>query len=286
MVPPDAPLVAVLGSINLDLKVGVDELPRPGQTVLGSDVLRGLGGKGANQAAAVAQLLGRCRMVGAVGQDPEGQWLLSQLAGFGVDVQAVQRHDASPTRLALIGVDAHGENSIIVSPGANANVKPDSAALRDADVLMVQFEIPMTAIVSSAEAFEGFLAVNPSPCRPIPTPLLDRADLFVVNAGEFESLPELAGAPMVVVTLGADGAELRQFGRTVETVSAAAVDRVQSSVGAGDAFFAGLTCALVSGGAPGLALSAATRVAAAALDTDESQARLHGIEHYLMPWES
>jgi ribokinase len=286
MVPPDAPLVAVLGSINLDLKVGVEELPRPGQTVLGSDVLRGLGGKGANQAAAVAQLLGRCRMVGAVGQDPEGQWLLSQLAGFGVDVQAVQRHDASPTGLALIGVDAHGENSIIVSSGANANIKPDSAALHDADVLMVQFEIPMTAILSAASTFKGSLVVNPSPCRHIPEQLLAQADLFVVNEGEFKSLPELRAAPMVAVTLGADGAELRRFGRKVDAVPAAAVDHVRSSVGAGDAFFAGLTSALVSGAPASQALSAATRVAAAALETEDSQARLRGIEYYLMTPEA
>lgn len=88
------PVVAVLGSINLDFTVEVDELPRPGQAVLGGQSVRGLGGKGANQATAAAQLIDRCRMLGAVGNDPDGDWLLAELDGFGVDISAVHRDEA------------------------------------------------------------------------------------------------------------------------------------------------------------------------------------------------
>lgn len=220
MSAPKSPLVAVLGSINLDITVAVDELPHPGQTVLGRQAVRGLGGKGANQAAATAQLLGQCRMLGSVGKDPDGDWLLENLAGFGVDVSSVRRDKHHASGLALIGVDQHAENSIIVAPGANSHVVATPTDTADADALMLQFEIPLETVVRAAQDFRGFVAINPSPSRPIPADLLRRADLFVVNAEEYEHMPELCDAKLVAVTRGPQGAELRELDRVIDTVKA------------------------------------------------------------------
>ncbi|WP_454791502.1 ribokinase [Mycolicibacterium lutetiense] len=273
--------MAVLGSINLDLTIEVDALPRPGQTVLGSRAVRGLGGKGANQAAAVAQLLGRSRMIGTVGNDADGVWLRERLESFGVDVTAVRLDDALPSGMALIGVDHAGENSIIVVPGANSNTAASRDATADADALMLQFEIPLASAVRAATQFEGLVAVNPSPSQHIPAPLLERADLFVVNAEEHRDMPELADAALVAVTLGDRGAELWQRGCKVEAVEAFPVTRPVSTVGAGDAFFAALTCALSTSTPRRTALNVACAVAAIAVESPGSQPQLDTLEHYL-----
>jgi ribokinase len=275
------PLVAVLGSINLDLTVDVDDLPRPGQTVLGRRAVRGLGGKGANQAAAAAQLLGQSRMIGTVGNDRDGVWLREELARFGVDVSAVQLIDADSSGLALISVDRHGENSIIVVPGANMHTAASPSATADADSLMLQFEIPVESVTRAAEQFHGFVAVNPSPSQHIPAALLRRADLFVVNAEEYDDMPELADAALVAVTLGGDGAELRQHGHRTEIANAVQVAQPVSTVGAGDAFFAALTCALTLNIPHPAALKVACAVAAVAVEDPGSQPQLRPLEEYL-----
>lgn len=276
-----SPLVAVAGSINLDYTVHVEQLPSPGQTVLGSDASRGLGGKGANQAAAVAQLLGTCRMIGAVGDDPEGAWLLERLTGFGVDVDSVTRDDAHPSGVALIGVSADGENSIMVAPGANGHVMVSQDSTADADALLLQFEIPLTTATRAATEFDGFVAVNPSPAQHIPVALLERADLFVVNEGEYRDLPELRDAPLVVITRGSRGADLLRHGQVRHHVDAAPVAHVANTVGAGDAFFAALASTLILDISAESALQIACLVAADAVAASGAQPELSRLERYL-----
>lgn len=275
-----SPLVAVVGSINLDYTVRVERLPTPGQTVLGTEATRGLGGKGANQAAAVAQLLGTSRMVGAVGDDPDGAWLLERLRDFGVDVSTVIRDEAHASGVALIGVSADGENSIMVAPGANGHVvmAPDSTA--DADALLLQFEIPLATVTQAATEFDGFVAVNPSPARPIPAALLKRADLFVVNEGEYDDLPELRDAPFVAVTRGSGGADLLCRGHVTCHSDAAPVTHVANTVGAGDAFFAALVSALILDISAEQSLQTACTVATAAVQTSRTQPLLARLEAY------
>ena len=276
-----SPLVAVVGSINLDYTVHVEQLPRPGQTVLGSEATRGLGGKGANQAAAVAQLLGTSRMIGAVGTDLEGGWLLEHLADFGVDVGTVARDDAHPSGVALIGVNADGENSIIVAPGANGHLTVPPHSTASADALLLQFEVPLATVVRAATEFDGYVAVNPSPTQPIPSALLDRADLFVVNEGEYRDLPELHDAPFVAVTRGPGGADLLDHGHVTHHADAAQVTQVANTVGAGDAFFAALASALIVGIPAEHALQIACLVAADAVAAPTSQPRLPRLDSYL-----
>jgi ribokinase len=276
-----SPLVAVVGSINLDYTVRVEQLPNPGETVLGGQATRGLGGKGANQALAVAQLLGASRMIGAVGDDPDGMWLLDRLADFGVDISTVVRDDAHPSGVALIGVDAHGENSIIVAPGANGHVivPPDSTA--GADALLLQFEVPLQTATRAAIEFDGYVAVNPSPAQPIPPALLERADLFVVNEGEYRDLPELQDVALVAVTRGSRGADLLRRGHVTHHADAVPVAHVANTVGAGDAFFAALASAVVLGTSTNRALDLACTVAAAVVAAPTSQARLSRLDDYL-----
>lgn len=275
------PLVAVVGSINLDYTVRVEKLPNPGQTVLGGHATRGLGGKGANQAAAVAQLLGTSRMVGAVGNDPDGVWLLDRLAAFGVDISTVVRDEVHPSGVALIGVDARGENSIIVAPGANGHVIVPPRSIADADALLLQFEVPLQTVTRAAIEFDGYVAVNPSPAQPIPSTLLVRADLFVVNEGEYRDLPELQDVALVAVTRGSRGADLLRRGQVAHHADAARVAHVANTVGAGDAFFAALASALILGISGDRALDLACTVAAAVVAAPASQARLSRLDQYL-----
>src|SRR4029453_16042855 len=147
---PEAPAVAVVGSLNLDLVVRVARLPGPGETVAGSDVFRNPGGKGANQAVAAARLGGRVAMVGCVGDDTAGRELLGSLAGAEVDTERVRVVDGVPSGTAFITVGDDGENQIVVSPGANArltaaDVDDARPALEAAAVTLLPLEVPLDA---------------------------------------------------------------------------------------------------------------------------------------------
>jgi ribokinase len=140
------PSVVVVGSLNLDLVVRVARHPRPGHTVLGGDVSRYPGGKGANQAVAAARLGQRVAMVGRVGDDDAGATLRRALVGDGVGVDAVRVTPGAPTGIALITVDEAGENAIVVSPGANArlsaeDVRDSADALAAAAAVLLQLEV-------------------------------------------------------------------------------------------------------------------------------------------------
>src|SRR5947207_1904357 len=140
---PEQPHVVVIGSINMDLVTRVPQLPRPGQTVVGHELRESPGGKGANQAVAAARLGARCSMVGCVGTDGFGDRLLQGLAANGVNTEYVRRVTGCSSGVALIGVEASGENAITIIPGANAQVNREDVAaaeplLQDADVLLLQ----------------------------------------------------------------------------------------------------------------------------------------------------
>ncbi|WP_375386021.1 ribokinase [uncultured Microbacterium sp.] len=269
--------LAVVGSINVDLTASVARLPGAGETVLGGTLQRLPGGKGANQAAAAARLGGRVRMIGAVGDDSDGQWMLQSLRDAGVDTADVWLGE-SATGTALITVDAAGENQIVVCPGANADVSLDGVSFSPDEAVLAQLEIPFEIVTALADV-AGFLAINAAPARPLPDSLVRRADLIIVNENEFALLPELTGARLVAVTYGADGAALRRHGREVARVSAPRVS-VVSSVGAGDAFCAAITLALHAGWADDEALRAASAVGADAVTHAEAQPPLRTLHSY------
>ncbi|WP_010155845.1 PfkB family carbohydrate kinase, partial [Leucobacter chromiiresistens] len=197
-----SPRLAVVGSINLDLIARTAALPRPGETVGGGSFSRLPGGKGANQAAAAAALGVATRMIGAVGDDADGALARDTLVAAGVDVSAVRTVD-EPTGVALIGIDASGENQISVCPGANAAVTVPGDAFAPGEAVLVQLEVPMTAVAAAARACTGFFAVNAAPAAELPEAVLQRADLVIVNETEFAALPALHGAGAGAVDAGA-----------------------------------------------------------------------------------
>jgi ribokinase len=289
---PEAPAVAVVGSLNLDLVVRVARLPGPGETVAGSDVFRNPGGKGANQAVAAARLGRRVAMVGCVGDDPAGRELLGSLAGAEVDTDRVRVVVGVPSGTAFITVGDDGENQIVVSPGANArltaaDVAAARAALESAAVTMLQLEISLEAVAAAAATAAGQVVLNPAPVRELPRDLLAEVDVLVPNRAELAqlagaSVPEtveaaatLAGrlpARAVVVTLGADGALVVEDGRATHVPSVPV--RPVDTTAAGDAFCGGLADALAGGASLQEAARRAVRVAAAACLRPGAQASL------------
>ena len=272
-------MIAVVGSVNLDVVVGVPRLPRPGETVIGGDRRELPGGKGANQAVAAARLGSAVGFVGRVGADAAGRRLRDDLEAEGVDVAHLRADDEAPSGVALIGVEEGGENAIIVSPGANGRVGAEDVEaagelLASAGVVLLQHEIPRAAVAAAAAAAAARLVVNPAPARE----LAGRPDVLVPNRGELAQLAgpgppaEAAtrlGLPAVVVTLGAAGALVVE-GSGAEAVSAPAVPVVDTT-GAGDAFCGALADALDRGAE--LVEAARFAAAAAALSVTRDGAR-------------
>ena len=284
------PKIAVVGSLNLDLVVPVPHHPRPGETVLGGALAEHPGGKGANQAVAAARLGAQVAMVGMVGADAVGGRLRAALAAERVDVERVLVAEGSASGQALVAVNtSSGENSIIVSPGANGALTPEHCAaagalLRDAQVTLLQQEVPAATVEAAARLAGGLVLLNPAPARELPRGLLEMVDVLVPNRRELAALvgsplPDLhavadaartlGGPAAVVVTLGADGALLCAEG-AVHVVPPLPVEAVDTTA-AGDAFCGALACAL----AEGRALHEAVRLAnaAAALATTRAGAQ-------------
>lgn len=227
----------VVGSTNVDLVLSVPALPAPGETLLGTGARREAGGKGGNQAVALARLGAQVSFVSAVGGDGDGSWSLDRLAEEGVDVTGVTVVDA-PTGLAVVMVDPRGENSIVVTPGANAHVVPPGRV--EADVLLLSLEVPLPAVaaaVGTARAAGVPVVLNAAPALPLPPDLLAAVDVLVVNETEWESLGRPAEGT-VVVTRGGAGCLVVADGLTSE-VPAVPVEVVDTT-GAGDCFAAAL----------------------------------------------
>ena len=279
MAPSALPPLVVVGSINVDLTATVPRLPGAGETVLGGTLSRAPGGKGANQAAAAARLGARVRMIGCVGDDADGRWMLEGLADAGVDVSGVWLGDEA-TGTALITVDAAGENQIAVCQGANADVSLLGVSFEPDEAVLVQLEIPLDIVSALAVSVPGFFAVNAAPATPLPAAVVERADLIIVNETEYALLPQLADARLVAVTYGADGAAIRRDGVEVARVPSPRVD-VVSSVGAGDAFCAALTVALHAGLDDEAALTAACAVGADAVRHPSARPPLRPLEQYV-----
>ncbi|MCW2844096.1 MAG: ribokinase [Nocardioides sp.] len=261
--------VVVVGSVNRDYVCRVDVLPAPGETVLGGEASVGSGGKGGNQAVAASLLGARTALVARVGRDDDGRALATDLAAAWVDTTEMAATSAR-TGMAFVMVDAHGENSIVVAPGANLLLEAATTAravrerLSSTGVLVVQAEIPEAAFdaaVRAAGQVGARAVVNLAPYRPVPAEVLALCDPLVVNESEASGLlgrevrgreeatraaRELSGrARSVVVTIGAAGA-IVACGDQVDHVPAQ-VSQVVDTTGAGDAFTGALAAALSAG---------------------------------------
>lgn len=280
MSPLTLPSVTVLGSTNVDIVHRVDALPAPGETVLAWGVETFVGGKGANQAAAAARLGARTSLASAIGTDAHGRLAREGLLAAGVDLRHLAEVEDRPTGTATIAVDSAGENAIIVDVGANAVVTappPDDAI----DVLLCQLEVPVSVVEEAIQSTRArFVALNAAPATPVSTPTLQRVDLVVVNTAEWSALPQLRDHRCVVVTAGAHGAQVFEFGKPVLHVPAAVAPTVVNTVGAGDAFTAAVCVATATGFPIEFALRIAALVGADAVATQESQPSLLPLSTY------
>jgi len=266
------PRVSVVGSLNADHRVRVARIPTAGETVLGSEIVAAAGGKGANQAVAAARAGATAKIVGAIGDDLDGELVRRAIADENVDIRYVRVIPGAQTGRALITVDAQGENTIVVSPGANsllthADIDAGLRSLEPGDLVLLQLETPeaMVRYVARTAARAGAVVVlNAAPVPASMDGLLEHVDLLVVNDRELESVAKLlrpegnTGASRddsmeliasvaettVVCTAGSEGAFVTHDGR-IAHIAANPVDAVDTTA-AGDTFIGYLAAGLAA----------------------------------------
>jgi len=256
--------ILVIGSLNADLVVRAPHFPRPGETISGDDLRIIPGGKGANQAVAAARLGASVAMLGRVGKDSFGQFLLENLKSDSVNITNVLA-DESATGTAIIVVDGNGQNSIVLSAGANGKVTPkDIDTLKvEAKILLLQLEIPLETVIHAARwgKQKGMTVIlNPAPASELPDELIANVDYILPNETELNLLTGVhvkdtasaeqaarvllaRGVKNVIVTLGEKGALFVSNNRVAQ-VNAYKVSVIDTTA-AGDAFIGGFACALL-----------------------------------------
>lgn len=265
------PRVAVVGSFIMDMVVRAPRRPARGETIVGSSFGMFPGGKGANQAVAAARLGAKVNMIGRLGNDTLGSTFLSLMAEEGIDASRVVADDVLGTGVGNPVVEDTGENSIIIVPQANSKLSVDdieraSEAIRGADVLLLQLEVPMEASMAAARIAYGAgvrVVLNPAPARKLPDSFLSMTSVIVPNEIEFQWFTGAApddlmataaaskslmakGPGTVIVTLGSRGAYVVEAGNAIH-VPAEKVDNVVDTTAAGDAFCGALAFGIASG---------------------------------------
>jgi ribokinase len=262
--------ILVIGSSNTDMVIKTEKLPTPGETILGGTFLMNPGGKGANQAVAAARLGGKVTFITKRGNDLFGNQSVGLFMREGIDIRYIVKDDEYPSGVALITVDSNGENSIVVAPGSNGNLRPEDIPARlfetgKFEILLLQLEIPIVTVEYSAlSACKNGIKVilNPAPAQKLSDNLLNKIWLITPNESEAEKLTDIKvndsssakraaiilqkkGVKNVIITMGAAGAYVKSEsytgmvpGRIVKTVD---------STAAGDVFNGALAVALAEG---------------------------------------
>lgn len=290
--------VVVVGSLNADLTITTDRLPSAGETVAGHDFAIRPGGKGANQAVAAVRLGSALSLVGAVGDDVHGNMLVQAADRDGIDTDSIVRIAGTSTGVAVIEVDANGENSIVVFPGANGRLAPhhveqEAERIAAAAVVCLCLESPLETVIAATRLGHkagAIVMLNLSPFKEVPAEVLADADLLLVNEHEAAQLlgstdPTLdweatargftaRGVRDVVVTLGARGSMVIQGGPEnlpVLTPIPAAPTSVVDTTGCGDAFTGAVADSLARGEGLVAAARRAAVVASMAAATEGAQ---------------
>ena len=261
--------ILVLGSSNTDMTVRTAALPRPGETLIGGDFGMGPGGKGANQAVAARRLGGDAALVCKVGRDMFGDNAILHYEREGLDTRGILVSEL-PSGVALINVDAKGENSIVVAPGANMDLTEEdiervSDRIREADIVLLQLEIPIPSVLAAARiahAGGAQVVLNPAPYAEVPDELFRYVDLFIPNETELSAYTGITvcdrksalgaadimlarGVKKIIVTLGSKGS-LIYDGKEVCDVAACPVEAVDTTA-AGDTYCGALCVGLSEG---------------------------------------
>jgi ribokinase len=292
--------VVVVGSLNMDLVVQVQELPKEGETLLGIAMSENPGGKGANQAVAIGKLQASVSMIGRIGKDAHGSSLLDSLREASVDTQYILE-SAAPTGIALVTVDGHGNNHIIVVPGANYELAAEDigqqrAAIEQCEIVVLQLEVPMATVAYTlqlAKQLGKTTILNPAPAQPLSQDLLQNVDLLVPNEHELQSLSGIEvvdeaslkeaanalleqGVQALIVTLGGAGCCYIDRDRFTmyPTVKIQAVD----TTAAGDSFIGGFVTGYVQHRDIDAAIAQAQKAAAITVTR-------HGAQVSLPTWD-
>ncbi|MFJ7289844.1 ribokinase [Curtobacterium sp. NPDC098951] len=243
--------IVVVGSLNADLVVRTERFPKPGETLQGSDLAILPGGKSANQAVAAGRLGGTVRMIGAVGDDGNGRLLRDSVAAAGVDTTHVAVREGVATGTAVITVDGAGENTIVISAGANGTLTPDDVpadALDGAGVLGLCLEVSIDVVLAAARAAHAAgvtVLTNLSPFGEVPAELLALTDVLLVNEHEAAELGE-HGVRRSIVTRGGSGCVVHDGDAEPVSIDAVRVEPVDTT-GCGDAFMGAVALRLAAG---------------------------------------
>lgn len=263
--------ILVIGSLNIDFVVDVENIPKPGETILATNVTYIPGGKGANQSYAVGKLGGLVSMIGVVGKDQYGEILLNNLTSVNVNIDHIQKSEGKQTGIALINVDKNGENSIVVVPGANSELSKQSidenvSLIEQSDIIVMQLEVPIdtiTYVAKLAKQKGKMIVLDPAPAkRDLPDELFACVDIIKPNETELEVLSGMKinseeqiknaanillekGVKVVIATLGEKGSMLvtKEGVKAFDALDVEAID----TTAAGDSFTAGFVVSLANG---------------------------------------
>ncbi|WP_432408959.1 ribokinase [Wukongibacter sp. M2B1] len=290
-------MITVIGSLNMDLVTRVKVMPRVGETLIGKDYMQIPGGKGANQADAIARLGARVKMIGLVGDDGFGNDLIQSMTNDGVDVSNIKKLKDSTTGIALIMVNDEGNNSIVVIPGANFELTPEHIddcieAIKESDILVTQLETPVDTVryaLKKAKKLEKYTILNPAPAAMLDDELISNIDLLTPNETELEVLSGVKiekesdilvgarvlmdkGVKELIVTMGDKGC-LYANDRENKVYPAYRVEPVDTTA-AGDSFTGGIAVALSEGKSMEEAIKFATKVGALTVTKEGAQSSL------------
>lgn len=292
--------ICVIGSLNMDLVVSVDDMPKKGQTIIGNSFKEVPGGKGANQAVAIARLKSNVRMIGKVGNDGFGKSLINALNKDNVNTKYIKVEDTS-TGVALITVDKNAENSIVVAPGANYKLKENDIddsidAIKESDIVVVQLETPLQTIkysLKKAKELGKYTILNPAPAVKLEDKIIQNVDLLTPNETELEILSGVKieneediqeaanvmikkGVKELIVTLGSKGSlyinkEVCKFKKAYK------VDAIDTTA-AGDSYTGALAVALSQNKSIDEAMDFASKVGALCVMKEGAQSSLPSLE--------
>ena len=292
--------ICVIGSLNMDLVVNVDKMPKPGQTIIGSNFKEVPGGKGANQAVAMARLNGNVSMIGKVGEDGFGQTLINALKNDKVDTTYIKTTKGA-TGVALITVDNNAQNSIVVSPGANFEVKEEDIdnnieAIKNSDIVVLQLETPLNTIkyaLKKSKELNKYTILNPAPALKLDDEIIKNVDLLTPNETELEIISGVSieteediqkaaqimiekGVKELIVTLGSKGSLYINKEKSIfkKAYKVEAVD----TTAAGDSYTAALAVALSKDKSIEEAMDFASKVGALSVLKEGAQSSLPTLE--------